>query len=330
MTLHSICLSGGNFCVTDVFGHMPDGRLVERVTLASDDLSVSIITYGASLQKVEIGGQNVILSGDTLEDYVEHLMYFGAIVGRVANRIGQGRANVAGREINLDKNEESGNCLHGGPDGSSQMVWTLQDHSATYAILTLHMPDGHMGFSGALDVTARYSLEGATLRLEISAESDQETLCAFASHGYWTLSDEANINAHEMRIAAQQYLPIDANKVPTGEQRNVAGTQFDFRQIREIGTAQMDHNFCIRPERGALEPVLWLKSKASGIALEVASTEAGVQIYDATHLGRVGLAIEPQVWPDAVNHEGFPSMVLKAGETCKSVTEFRFSKSAHS
>ncbi len=310
------------------FGQMSDGRSVERITLETDDLSVSILTYGASLQQVMFDGQNVILNGDSLEEYIEQLTYFGAIVGRVANRIGQGKAVVAGQDVQLSANEDNGNCLHGGPDGSSQMVWTLQDHSATHVTLTLHMPDGHMGFPGALDVTARYELDGAMLRLNMSAQSDQETLCAFASHGYWKLSDEATINAHEMKIAAKSYLPIDANKIPTGEPAAVQNTQFDFTQMREIGLSEMDHNFCIRPERGALDPVLWLQSRASGIAMEVASTECGIQIYDATHMGRTGLAIEPQVWPDAVNHAGFPNMVLKAEETYNAITEFRFSKRA--
>lgn len=311
------------------FGTLPDGRIVQQITLANEQLNVSLITYGASLQQVKFGEQNVLLSGETLEEYLGDLAYSGAIVGRASNRIAKARAHIAGQEHRFDVNEDNGNCLHGGSEGSGQMLWTLADHSRSHAVLNLHMPDGHMGFPGALDVSARYELDGAALRLNISAQSDQETLCAFASHGYWTLSDAPHIDALELQIAAEQYLPVDDAMIPTGRRAPVHNTSFDFRKMREIGGAEMDHNFCIRAERGALKPVLWLQSKASGVAMEVASTEAGVQVYDARHMARAALAIEPQVWPDAINQSGFPNMVLKPDETYESLTEFRFSKRAH-
>ncbi|WP_293449534.1 aldose epimerase family protein [Planktotalea sp.] len=313
-----------------LFGQMPDGRAVHAVDLKTDRLSVKVLTYGASLQSVRIDGAQTLLGSDDLADYWGPLNYAGAIVGRVANRLGNGSAIINGLPAKLTANEPSGASLHGGPDGASEQLWTLVESGSTHVMLSLHMPDGHMGYPGALDVHARYEVDGTTLRLEISAQADKETLCSFASHGYWNLSGEANIDAHKMKITATRYLPVDGDQIPTGEVADVQGTTFDFTATRPVAGAVMDHNFCLSLEREKLRPVFWLSSGQSGVALEIATTETGLQVYDARHMDRAALAVEPQIWPDAVNHDEFPSMVLKLGETYSTVTEFRFSKSTHS
>lgn len=305
---------------------MPDGQIVERVTLQNAEMVVDLIALGASLQSVKFHGAQMVVSGETLEDYLGPLSYAGAIVGRVANRIADARANIAGRTFALDANEPSGNCLHGGSDGAGHQVWSIDETGPYFAIFSLRMDDGHMGFPGALEVRARYELLGTTLSLDISAQSDAETLCSFAPHGYWNLSGQNNINGHELTVYADSYLPLDARQIPTGEIAEVAGSAFDFRTAREIERTALDHNFCMSAERTALRPVMKLHSPESGITLSVASTEAGLQLYDARHLGRTGLAIEPQVWPDAVNQDGFPSMVLRPNQTYRALTEFSLCK----
>ena len=305
------------------FGVMSDGREVQRVRLCNEQLDISLITLGASVQSVMFEGAQVVLSGDDLEAYLGRLKYAGAIVGRVANRIAEARAEIAGVEHQLDRNETNGNCLHGGVDGAGQMLWDVLEAGPEHVIFGLYMGDGHMGFPGALDVQARYDLSGDTLRLEITATSDAVTLCSFAPHGYWTLGEDQGIDGLEMEIACSSYLPVDSKNIPTGAIADVAGTEFDFRELREFGASDLDHNYCVGLEREALRPVFWLRSPDSGVTLEVSSTEAGLQIYDARHLGRAGLAIEPQVWPDSVNQTGFPSMTLKPDETYRAVTEFR-------
>ncbi len=304
------------------FGALPDGRSVKAVVLRNDALEVRLITLGASVQSVVFGGVQQVISGDSLDDYLGRLKYAGAIVGRVANRIASARAEIAGVMHRFDANEANGNCLHGGRDGAGQMLWEVADLSDTSVTFALHMPDGHMGFPGALDVRARYELSGSTLRLEITATSDAETLCSFAPHGYWTLGS-GDIGGLEMQVLGAGYLPVDADNIPTGQIAPVAESALDFRDWRAIGSTVLDHNFCVGEERSALRPVCRLRNPASGVALEVSSTEAGVQIYDARHLGRAGVAIEPQVWPDSPNQDGFPSMVLKPRETYRAVSEFR-------
>lgn len=315
--------------MTKRFGTLPDGRDVSRLELNNEHLKVGILAYGASVQSVQFKALDVLLGSDQLEDYLGPLKYFGAIVGRVANRIAGARAVIDGKECRFDVNEPNGNCLHGGSDGTGQQLWTVIESSADCAVLSLELPDGHMGFPGAMQVTARYELCDATLRLEITSKTDKETLCAFAPHGYWNLCGATNINAHTMRVAAQHYLPIDVNNIPTGDIAPVDSTDFDFTDARVLAQTELDHNFCISCRREALRPVLWLVSPTTGITLVVASTESGVQVYDGRHMGRAGLAIEPQVWPDAINQDGFPNMVLKPGETYQAVSEFRFSQSAH-
>ncbi|WP_085307388.1 aldose epimerase family protein [Planktotalea arctica] len=307
------------------FGQMPDGRAVHSVAIGEGRLKVQVLSYGASVQSVLFNGAQMVVGSERFEPYLGPLKYAGAVVGRVANRIAGARAMIDGVASSLDANEPNGACLHGGSDGAGQLIWTILDHSAAQVTLTLHLPDGHMGFPGALDVQARYRVEAEVLRLEITATSDADTLCSFAPHGYWNLSGEANIDAHELRIAAEHFLPVDAALIPTGEVAPLKKSAFDFSQARAIGGAGIDHNFCLSRARAPLCAVVWLHSPKSGVTLEVASTETGVQIYDGRHLrlARAGLAIEPQVWPDAVNQTGFPSMTLRKGETYRVTSEFR-------
>ncbi len=197
-----------------------------------------------------------------------------------------------------------------------------------------------MGYPGSCRLSATYSCVGqGTLRLRIEAETDAATLVNLAPHSYFTLDGTDTIGAHTLEIAAQHYLPTGPDSLPTGEVRGVEATPFDFRYARVIGgtSTPYDHNYCLSPERTAIRPVARLSSPASGLAMTLATTEAGLQFYDGYKLdvpvagldGRrygahAGLCLEPQVWPDAINHLGFPSPVLRPGERYVQETEYRF------
>ncbi|MGH1579161.1 aldose epimerase family protein [Planktotalea sp.] len=315
----------------EIFGTTPSGDVVKALTLENEHLSVSLITLGASVQKLMFNGIPVVLGGAQLSEYLGGKRYFGATVGRVANRIASARAMIAGSPAALDANEANGNCLHGGRDGAGVKNWLLASVGSCHAEFSLCLPDGHMGFPGNLEVVARYEIQGSVLRLVLTAKTDQETLCCFAPHSYWNLSGETTIEDHTLRIAAARYLPLDSRGIPTGELREVNETEFDFVAARKVAKTALDHNFCLGNERTALRPVLWLNSDKSGVGLEVATTEAGVQIYDGRHIQpnpRSGLAIEPQVWPDAANQTGFPKIALRPNETYRAVTEFRLSQAS--
>lgn len=311
------------------FGHLPDGRVVHRISLNNKRVNVCLLTLGASLQNLTLDETALVVGSEKLSDYLGPMQYFGAIVGRVANRIAHATSTLNGQRLILDANETNGNCLHGGRDGASTQLWDLIESGSQHAVLGLTLADGHMGFPGKLDVQARYELHEMKLRLEITARTDAKTLCSFAPHAYWNLSGEQNIDDHELKIDAKNYLPMDARSIPTGEVAQVKNTELDFSKMRKISGAELDHNFCLSDVRQELRPILWLQSAESGVMLEVASTEAGVQVYDARHASRAGLAIEPQVWPDAINQKGFPNMILDPGETYRAITEFRLSKGAH-
>lgn len=329
------------------FGTMPDGRHVRRVTLRAGALRATIIEYGAAIQDLRIAGHDapVVLGFESLEDYRANRVFLGAIAGRVANRIRDGRFVLEGRRYQADCNFLGKHMLHGGTDGYDRQVWTLTSHTPDEAVLTLHDPDGHMGFPGAVDVTCRYKATApATLTVELTATTDRATLVGLAPHSYFNLDNggSGDILDHRLCMPAAAYLPVDDELIPTGVVQPVESTDFDFRIAREIGsegsdTARYDHNFCIASARGPLRQVAWVQGGGSGLEMEVWSTEPGVQFYAGQYLdvaaaglggrryGRhSGFCLEPQLWPDAPNHPYFPPVVLEPEQTYRAVTEYRF------
>ena len=200
--------------------------------------------------------------------------------------------------------------------------------------LTLDLPAGEGNFPGNRHVAAVFSVEdGNALRLNVTATTDALTLFNAANHSYWNLDGSENWAGHRLRIAADAYLPTTPDFTPTGEICDVTGTAYDFRQTRAIspGEPLFDNNFCLSSGPKALRDVLWLTG-TSGLVMTIATTEAGIQVYDGRnairpgHAAHEGLAIEAQNWPDAPNHTGFPSIELKAGATYHQTTEWRFAK----
>lgn len=320
------------------------GAAVERIILQDGPLTVAVLTLGATVQDVRLEGfaHPLVLGAEYPSSYRGQARYFGAIVGRVANRIANGRAVLDGRELHLDRNEAGRTTLHGGSEGTSDRLWQLEGHDERSCRLTLELPDGDMGFPGRLQVAAEFRLADAALEIVLEAVCDRPTFCNLAHHGYWNLDDDHNIREHLLQVEAAHYLPVDEHLIPTGEQRPVDGTAFDFRQPRAIGESgqRYDHNFCLAEARRALQPAARLTSASNGLSLLLETTEPGLQVYDGAKIGlephyglegrqygaHAGVALEPQCWPDAPNQPGFPDITLRPGETYRQVSRFSLSQ----
>jgi aldose 1-epimerase len=327
------------------FGKDADGKTVERVTLAGSALRASVISWGASVQQLWLEGHDspLTLGFERIEDYLAHPLFYGATVGRYANRIAQGRFTIDGERFQVDTNEPSGNTLHGGGTGIWRRNWRVAEAGPDFVTLTLRDPDGAMGFPGNLDISCTYRLaRPATLAIEMTAVTDAPTPCNLAHHSWFNLDDggAGDVRDHRLRIAAAAYLPVDSGLIPTGHVVPVDGTPFDFRQARTIrngeGTAY-DHNFCLAAARRQLAQAAWVQGARSGVEMEVWSTEPGLQFFDgdapapeAAGLGGIryrrhaAICLEPQIWPDSPNRPYFPQAVLRPGETYRQVTEYRF------
>jgi aldose 1-epimerase len=340
-----------------LFGEL-DGEPVYEVTIRSDNgTEAKVITWGAVIRDliVRAGGktQRVVLGLNTLEDYVRHSPYFGAIAGRFANRIAHGRFRLGERTYQLSRNQNGKHSLHGGEQGFSQKPWQLAHHDASSVTLTLFSPDGDQGYPGNLTVSCTYRLVGSTLRVELAAAADAETPVNLAQHSHFNLDQSASILDHTLQLAADFYTPTDADLIPTGEISAVAGTPYDFREARPLrmtdpasgGVFHYDINFVLRRERPdpyALNDVSLahagtFASPASGVSLEVWTTQPGLQVYDgwmtdvpaagldgARYSANSGLCLEPQFFPDSPNRPHFPDAILRPGRTYRQVTEYRF------
>jgi aldose 1-epimerase len=327
--------------VIETWGQDHAGSDVHRITLERDGLSATILSYGAILQDIRIVGHNrsLVLGYQELSSYLGDDNYFGAIVGRVANRIANGTAVINGSRYVLDRNTEVGHQLHGGRDGTFRRTWDVVEHSSTHVTLQDTLPDGHMGYPGNLTVTARYEiLPDQVFSLEIEAVSDAPTLCNFAHHSYFNLGNSATIDGHQLQAFANRYVAVDGEGVPTGEVTDVSKTDFDFRIRKQLNDkSRYDHNLCLSDQRQLLRQVARLCAPDDKITLSISTTEAGLQVYTGhgiSGMGRgtdglvfgslAGIALEPQAWPDAVNHEGFPCTLLMPEQTYRQRTQFQF------
>lgn len=332
------------------FGRLPDGSAIDDVTIAAGDLTATVITYGAIVRDIRLAGVDhpLVLGFDRLEDYVRHSPHFGAVVGRCANRIGRGRFATDGRQFQLSLNANGRHHIHGGNAGFSRRPWRLVELTSDSVTLSIVGEDGEEGYPGRVEATVRYAVvEPGTLSMVATATTDAATIVNLAQHSYFNLDGSANILDHRLQIFADSYTPTDADGIPTGEIVAVAGSDYDFRAARQIRQTRdgirivFDKNYVVARHK-APKPVQHarLASSKSGVVLDVASTEPGVQFYDGGYLnvpvpglgGRRysvngGCCFEPQFFPDAVNHPGFPSPILRPGETYRQTTLFAFSRS---
>ena len=333
------------------FGQLADGTAVPLVTIEGHGLRIGAIGLGAALRSLDYdAGKGLaprVLGLETLEHYVAHSPSMGIVAGRYANRIGGARFAIDGREFPLIPNEHGRNQLHGGPRGFGKRPWTLADHGPTHVTYRILSDDGDQGYPGQLEALCTYAIiADGTLRITLTATTDAPTVVNLATHSYFNLDQSDTTLDHIVEIAAEHYTPIDAEKIPTGEIRAVAGTPFDFRAARPIRLMQegsrvsYDHNFVVARDKAA-EPRFMARvvGPASSTALEIHSTEPGVQFYDGAYLGvpvpglggrniaaNAGLCLEPQFFPDTPNKPQFGSAVLRPGETYRQVTEYRFTK----
>jgi len=328
------------------FGVLPDGTAVQEITLKKGVLEASILTLGAIIRDLKVDGESVVLGYGDLQSYLDHPAYFGAIVGRCANRIAHGRMAIDGAEYQLDLNERGETHLHGGSKGFSARVWQIEQTDKASVLLKFVSEDGDMGYPGRVEALVRYTLTGTgALRIKITATTDSTTPVNLTQHSYFNLDGSDTILDHTLEIAAESYLPVDDMLIPTGDIRKVAWTPYDFQDGRKIrrkaGEENViyDHNFCLAEDlRETVEFAAALEDAAGERRMEVWTTEPGLQFYDAGMLdvpvpglggkryGRhAGLCLEAQRWPDSVNREEFTPVLLRPSETYTHVTEYRFS-----
>ncbi|MFC9622543.1 aldose epimerase family protein [Streptomyces sp. NPDC056930] len=319
---------------TEEFGTLADGAVVHRWTLERDGTRVRVLTYGGIVQSVEVPGRDGVRAGvalglPDLDGYETYSgPYFGALVGRYANRIGGARFELDGQTHRVTRNEGR-NHVHGGARGFDKRVW--QAREVTDGVrLSLVSEDGEEGFPGRLTVSATYTLdEGGALRIAYRATTDAPTVLNLTNHTYWNLAggDSGSALGQVLRIAAGQITPADAESLPTGEFLPVDGTRFDFREPKPVG-AGYDHNFVL--DGAGSGPAAELYDAVSGRVLTVTTTEPGMQLYTADHFdGRpfgpcAGIALETQHFPDSPNRPEFPSTVLRPGGEYVSTTVYGF------
>jgi aldose 1-epimerase len=323
------------------------GAPVFEVAIASKaGASAKILTWGAALRDLVVPfgeGQRVTLGLNTIDDYAAHSPSFGAVPGRYANRIANGRFTLDGQVYQLERKPGEKHTLHGGPDGFGRRVWKLGAIEASSVALEYDSADGEAGFPGALRATCVYRLlEPATLRVELSATCDKPTIVNLTHHAYFNLDGSSDVRDHELSLLSDFYTPSNGDLIPTGEIRSVAGTPFDFRQARPIRNPSgqtYDINFVAARilDATGLAPIARLRSPLNGLTMELHSSEPGVQLYDAAKLAcpvpgldgarygaHAGMCLEPQRFPDSPNHRHFSPSRLAPGETYRHVSEFRF------
>lgn len=349
-----------------LFGTLASGELVESVTLTNNHgMSVRLIGYGASIQSVIVPDAHgnladVTLGYETLVEYVQAPQYFGATVGRVANRVAHACFTLGGQEYHILANDGP-HSLHGGPVGFDRKNWDLLacDEEALTSTFAMTSPDGDQGYPGNLRVLATYQLgEDNSLSVHYRAATDATTIVNLSNHAYWNLSGEGaqqDAMDHVLTIAADEFLPVDAELIPTGERRSVVGTAFDFRagmpiraRIRDVADSQLrygrgyDHNWIISDTpSNAPQFVARLEDPHSGRIMTLWSNQPGVQFYsgnflDGSTAGKAGksyrmgdaIALEPQCFPDAPHQPVFPSIVLMPGQTYSNIIIWRFETAA--
>lgn len=347
------------------FGTTADGELVDRITLRNaNGITVQVLTYGGIIQLLEAPDRHgefadIVLGFDTLEDYEQNSPYFGAIVGRFANRIANGRFELEGRTYELAVNNGP-NHLHGGLRGFDKVVWaarTFQSDGEAGVVLAYTSPDGEEGYPGTLSTTVTYTLNNRdALQVDYVAETDAATPINLTQHSYFNLSGAGtgDILDHELTIFADHFTPVDEALIPTGEIRPVRGTPLDFSTTHRIGDRiddaseeqiafgrGYDHNFVLDREgqsAGDVTIAARVYEPESGRVLEVYTTEPGMQLYtgnflNGSHVGKDGIAyehragfcLETQHFPNSPNQPEFPSTILQPGEEFRSTTVFAFS-----
>lgn len=342
------------------YGNMPDGSQVDLFTLTnSNGMTVKIINYGGTIVSIEVPDKNgkiddITLGLNALEEYFKFSSYFGALVGRYANRIEGSEFELNGIVYHLAANDGK-NHLHGGNKGFDKVVWqarVIDGEGGQSLQLFYRSPDGEENYPGNLDVKVTYTLtEQNELKIGYYAVSDRDTIVNLTNHAYFNLSGHASgdILNHELKINADRFTVINNEGIPTGEIRDVKDTPMDFSILTPVGARinspdeqivwgkGYDHNWILNASGKASEKAAEVFDPKTGRLMEVFTTKPGVQFYSgnfitetpgkigAVYKKRSGLCLETQYFPNAMKHKHFPSPILKAGEEYKHTTIYKFS-----
>jgi aldose 1-epimerase len=341
------------------YGKTADGTAVDLYTLTNANGAVAkVITYGGIVTELHVPDKDgkladVVLGCPDLKTYEAGHPHFGAITGRVANRIGNARFTLDGKEYKLAANNGP-HTLHGGKKGFDKYVWHGEPVETTHGAavrLTRTSPDGEENFPGNLKVAVTYTLtDDNALRIDYEATTDKATPVNLTNHSYFNLAghNSGTILDQEMMIAADKYTPADATLIPTGKIEPAAGTPFDFTKPTVIGSrfkelkgdpVGYDLNYVLNAQGKLTELAARARDPKSGRVLEMYTTEPGVQLYTSNSLDKqkgkdgatyrryAAFCLEAQHYPDALHHENFPSIILKPGDTYKQTTIYKFSAS---
>ena len=341
------------------FGKTASQEPVELYTLSNaSGVEARIMTYGGTVVSLKVPDRrgklgDVVLGYETLDGYLKTGRYFGSIIGRYGNRIGNGKFSLDGRAYSLPKNNGE-NTLHGGIKGFDKVVWKAKEIKTKDAVglsLSYVSKDGEEGFPGTLAVTVVYTLTSSNeLKIEYSATTDKSTVVNLTHHSYFNLAGEGSILKHQLMINASKFTPVDAGLIPTGELRSVKGTPMDFSRAAAIGARidqqddqlilgkGYDHNWVLDSGGGRLALAARAYEPGSGRVMEVYTTEPGLQFYSGNFLDgsitgkggqiynqRYGFCLETQHFPDSPNKPGFPSTALKPGQIYSTTTIYKFS-----
>ena len=329
-----------------------DGKQVYLYTLTNKDGdAVTISNYGGTITSWimpdKSGNKSSIIIGfDSLNTYLQHPPYFGALIGRYGNRIGNAQFKLGDSTYHLAANNEK-NTLHGGLKGFDKVVWDASIPDSTTPSLTLKYmsKDGEEGFPGNLNVTVTYTLsDDDGLKIEYTATTDKPTPVNLTNHSYFNLTGSVSntILDHSLTIDADNYTPVDTSLIPTGEIKAVKGTPFDFTTAKKIGQdigsvpGGYDHNFVLNKKDSSLGKVATVSDSISGRQMEVYTTEPGLQFYTGNFLDgkftnhdgnplniHTALCMETQHFPDSPNKPDFPTTILQPGQTYHTVTEYK-------
>jgi len=344
------------------FGKTPEGKAVDQFVLTNDGVTAKVMTYGATLTELWVADKDgkvddVLLGFDDLAGFMsKDNPYFNCTVGRVCNRIAKGRFTLEGKEAKLAVNNPP-NHLHGGLKGFDKVIWKAQPLKGVPGVrFDYTSPDGEEGYPGTVKATVTYQLlPGGKLQIQYSATTDKATPVNLTNHAYFNLAGQTShdILDHELTLAAHRYTPTDDTFIPTGEIKDVKGTPFDFTKPKTIGArigelkgtpGGYDINYVLDTWEEGKAPARKLTLAAtvhdpkSGRVLELSTTEPGIQFYsgnflDGTAKGKggivykkhAGFCLEDQLFPDAINHKNFPSVVLEPGKTYSHQVVYKFS-----
>lgn len=340
------------------FGTTADGKEVTIFTLTNKaGMKAAVINYGAILTSLFVPDKNgkiedVVLGYDKLEDYAENGSFFGATVGRSANRVAGAKFTIDGKEYKLDVNDGVNNLHTEFEKGFHKQLWKTTFNSDKNELnLSYLSPDGENGLPGTLDITVTYILtEDNALEIHYHGICDKKTLINCTNHTYFNLSGagNGNIHDHKLRIAASHYTPVVAGAIPTGEIAPVAGTPMDFTGFKRVGdevdadfeqlklVQGYDHNWVLDKKQDDMELIAEVMDDKSGRHMEVYTDLPGVQFYagncisdtvgknGVTYTKRSGLCLETQYYPNSINQEGFPHPIFGAGKEYNTTTIYKF------